>query len=280
MVVRESDRRSARPMNVSKPSEATPPAVVLVHGAWHGPWVWDGWRARLTERGYDSVAVTLPGHATPGRRARIWNRVRDYVDATEAAVDAAGGPVVLVGHSMGGYVVQRLLERRHPSVLGAVLVASVPLCGTRGMVGRCLRDEPLTTLRALALADPYVLVGSVERTRRAFFTPATASSTVAGTFERLQNESALAALTMLVRTPRPRRSAGVPVMVLAAEHDAVFTSAEQEAMARAHGVDATVIAGAGHDLMVDQQADEGIDAIIGWIRDLVADNGGAETTTL
>ena len=41
--------------------------VVLVHGAWHGPWCWDRVVDGLARHEVEAVAVDLPGHgADPG----------------------------------------------------------------------------------------------------------------------------------------------------------------------------------------------------------------------
>jgi pimeloyl-ACP methyl ester carboxylesterase len=68
--------------------------VVLVHGAWHGAWCWDGVVAELRARGQSVVAVELPFQGWRG----------DVTEARQAIVAAGAGSVV-VGHSMGGLVV-------------------------------------------------------------------------------------------------------------------------------------------------------------------------------
>jgi hypothetical protein len=74
------------------------PAVasyVLVHGAWHGAWVWDKLRAELAARGHDSVAPELPvsdGSAT-------WS---SYADAIQASMAELTEPPILVAHSLSG----------------------------------------------------------------------------------------------------------------------------------------------------------------------------------
>lgn len=72
------------------------PTVVLVHGAWHGPWCWDDVRARLTDAGIPSAAVALPS-STP----RLGG-LNDDVAALNAALDGLDGPFVLAAHSYGG----------------------------------------------------------------------------------------------------------------------------------------------------------------------------------
>ena len=225
---------------------------MLVHGAWHGAWCWDRWLEPLTTAGYRVRTLDLPGHGDPGAR-RLWTSLRSSVDALEAVVDGLESDVTLVGHSMGGLVVQRLLERR--SVAGAVLLASVPRRGVTGTTVRQLRRHPLRTLRAIVTLDLWPLVNSPERTRELFFTDSSSEETVARTAARLQNESFLAYLSMMVRWPRSARVT-TPVRVVAAGRDAVFSLAEQKGLAAAYGTDLVVVPEAGHDLMLDDTAAE------------------------
>lgn len=77
-------------------AEAT---VVLVHGAWHGPWVWDHVVESLTSDGIDTVVVDLPSSgADPGGLGDL----RDDVAAVQGVLDDIDGPVVIVAHSYGG----------------------------------------------------------------------------------------------------------------------------------------------------------------------------------
>ncbi len=74
------------------------PTVVLVHGAFHGPWCWDRVVPLLDARGIRTITADR-GVGSP-RRVSSDDRVDDRV--TRAAIEEAGGPVILVGHSQGG----------------------------------------------------------------------------------------------------------------------------------------------------------------------------------
>ena len=74
--------------------------ILLIHGAWHGPWCWDGFAARLAERGHDVRTVRLRGHDQSGER--IWHRIHHYLEDVQRAAERFAEPPVLVGHSMGG----------------------------------------------------------------------------------------------------------------------------------------------------------------------------------
>jgi alpha-beta hydrolase superfamily lysophospholipase len=69
--------------------------ILLVHGAWHGPWCWDGFAQRLAGHGHQVQVVRLRGHDQPP--GRIWHRVRDYVADVGEAAGRFTEPPVLVG---------------------------------------------------------------------------------------------------------------------------------------------------------------------------------------
>jgi pimeloyl-ACP methyl ester carboxylesterase len=73
--------------------------VVLVHGAWHGPWVWDHVVESLSSDGIETVTVDLPSSGPdPGGLGDL----RDDVAAVQGVLDDLDGPVLIVAHSYGG----------------------------------------------------------------------------------------------------------------------------------------------------------------------------------
>jgi pimeloyl-ACP methyl ester carboxylesterase len=73
--------------------------VVLVHGAWHGPWAWDAVADGLEAEGVDVVLVDLP---SSGPDAGALGDMSDDAAAVRAAIDGVDGPVVVMAHSYGG----------------------------------------------------------------------------------------------------------------------------------------------------------------------------------
>jgi pimeloyl-ACP methyl ester carboxylesterase len=73
--------------------------VVLVHGAWHGPWCWDRLTPALEARGLAAATVDLP---SSGPDVTALGDLAADVAAVTAVLDAVDGPKILLGHSYGG----------------------------------------------------------------------------------------------------------------------------------------------------------------------------------
>lgn len=79
----------------SKSATKPPPTtIVLVHGAFADGSSWDRIAPMLESKGYRIVAVHAP-----------LSSLADDVAATRRAIELAPGPVLLVGHSYGGFVI-------------------------------------------------------------------------------------------------------------------------------------------------------------------------------
>ena len=245
--------------------------ILLVHGAWHGPWCWDRFAERLTGHGHQVQAVRLRGHDQPP--GRIWYRVRGYVEDVRQAAATFDDPPVLVGHSMGGLVVQKYLERGAASA--AVLMASIPPGGMVAAFGRIAVRHPIILAKANLFLSLRPFVGSSALVREWFFTPDTPGEVVDHCMARLQDESYPAVLDTLVLLPRPRR-VRVPVLVMGAEKDAFFTERELRRTAAAYRTRAEIVAGIGHDMMLDLGWRQVADRIDTWIKETALDRQGGE----
>ena len=81
---------------------ATPATVVLVHGAWHGPWCFDKVVEGLEARGVPVVAVERRRmHESSGTLRGVTDSAENEA-IVRAALDEIEGPAVLLGHSFGG----------------------------------------------------------------------------------------------------------------------------------------------------------------------------------
>lgn len=255
--------------------EAHPLPVLFVHGAWHGAWCWEPhFLPAFAAKGFASYALDLRGHGkTPNDRVMATTGYGHYVQdvATVAARIARihGRHPVLVGHSMGGYITMRYMERF--IVPGAALLAPIPVIGTLPLFLRLMRDYPLTTLSAAALVHPYQFVKQVERAHTLFFSGAVPREQVAQYQAQMVNESLTILLqTALFNRARPEKAHAAPVLLLAAAQDAIFTIAEQQATAHAYNTEAEVFPDMAHDMMLEPDWQAVADRIMTWIDEAVA----------
>ena len=87
---------------------ATSRPVLLVHGAWHGAWIWADLVTRLAAAGIPAHAIDLPGH---GASPQPLGDLNTDADAVAAALERLGPDTICVGHSYGGAVVSAASAR-------------------------------------------------------------------------------------------------------------------------------------------------------------------------
>ncbi|MFE0257990.1 alpha/beta hydrolase [Streptomyces sp. NPDC059010] len=75
------------------------PAILLVHGAWHGAWCWEMLIPELTALGWRVATVDLPSASSdPENTAGMYDDARVIRDS----LNAIGGQVTVLAHSYGG----------------------------------------------------------------------------------------------------------------------------------------------------------------------------------
>lgn len=243
------------------PTDADPslPPLLFVHGARHAAWCWEQWMDLAAERGFSSYAVSLRGHGASGGAERVRRTLlRDYVhDVIQVAVRLPRQPV-LVGHSLGALVVERVLGR-YPA-RGAALLCPAPLDNGLAATVQRLRDRPMDVLetligKPLPMRHESLFVG---------LTPAESAPHL----ERLGAEST-AALYQLTLPHKPV-PASVPVLVAGTPDDAMVPESDVSKTARFYGVVPRWFPGLGHDVMLDEGNAKVLDELLDWVATEVA----------
>src|SRR5262245_36364543 len=93
-------------------SESRPAPLLFVHGAWHAAWCWDEYfLGFFADKGYRAVALSLRNHGNSSKIKPRLCSIADYVNDVASVASSMPAPPVIIGHSMGGWVVQKYLER-------------------------------------------------------------------------------------------------------------------------------------------------------------------------
>jgi pimeloyl-ACP methyl ester carboxylesterase len=101
----------------SLPVPAAGKTIVFVHGLFQNPESWQAWQTYFRERGYTCYAPAYPYHAgaPDSLRQHIHPALatltfRQVLDSITRFVDGLPEKPVVIGHSMGGLIVQKLME--------------------------------------------------------------------------------------------------------------------------------------------------------------------------
>ena len=233
-------------------SDRTP--LLFVHGLGHGARCWENWRQAAADAGRPAYAVSLRGHGGSGGRLKI-ARMSQYVADVVATARSLPRPPVLVGHSMGGLVVQQALARF--AAPAGVLVAPVPAHPAVASLVAIARRHPLDALRivgggSLPLRAEYLFHELPPKQAQALS-------------DRCGPESALAQYQLLMHRPAGRPLGGAPVLVLASPDDRLVPIRGVRSTAAHYGGRIEEFPGMGHDLMLDARWREPFDAMLAWL---------------
>ncbi|MGA8055068.1 MAG: alpha/beta fold hydrolase [Burkholderiales bacterium] len=225
--------------------------ILFVHGFWHGAWCWEEhFLPYFAQCGYVCFAPNLRGHGgSEGAERLRWTSVADYVADVVGVAETLDRPPILIGHSMGGLIVQKYLQMR--SAPAAVLLASVPPMGLLSTTLRFLVRHPLATLKAGLTLHVYPLVATPELYRSSFLSPGFPDEDLRRVHAQVQDDSFRAFLDMLLLDlPRPRKVKRTAMLVLGAD-DLIVRARQVAATARAYGVEPEVFPNMGHAMMLD-----------------------------
>lgn len=181
---------------------------------------------------------------------------------------------VLIGHSMGGALIQRFLKHEHDDFPAAILLAPWTLRSTYadGLLPM-LRRDPLGALWALCMsAQPFVrnprraaqsLIGI-----NALFSPEEL-------FARLDKESGLLLLQHNPPFWFPKTEFQTPLLWVAGERDALITEKGARKSAERIGANYICVPQAAHNLMVEASYVETANNVMNWLEDKLRPHRGA-----
>jgi alpha-beta hydrolase superfamily lysophospholipase len=255
---------------VRKPATPRPgaPRLLLVHGICVGAWVWEEhFMPWLADAGFEVHALSLRGHGGSEGRERLddW-RLADYTEdlrRTAAALDDA--PLVVVGHSLGGAVLQDWL-RGGAKPAGAALLASVPPWGLAYSAWQMLLSSPDLFQQMLRLngADAASLDPAVMR--RNLFSDDLPDATYARFIRRVQGESRHVGMELQGwRSFAPAPWQAPPMFVLGGQDDRFIRPDALRGTASYYGVAPVLVPRLAHALMLEARWEDAARPLRDWL---------------
>ena len=243
------------------------PPLLFGHGAFAGGWMWtETIMPTLARAGYPCYALSLRGHGgSAGREEINWHSVADYVDDVKAVVDWLAASPVLIGHSMGGFIVQKYLE--HRPAAGAALICSVPPQGLIASQFHLLFSKPHLFLELnRILSGEYT---DTDTLREALFAGEVDEAMLGAWLTRMQNESQRAILDMtMFNLPNLFAMHRPPMLILGAEEDVLVPACLVQTTAHTYGQKAHIFRHMGHAVTHEKEWPLVAAALQDWLEDI------------
>lgn len=248
----------------SKDKKASATPLLFVHGSFSGAWVWDEhFLPYFAAQGYDAHALSLRGHGDSfGHEHLDAHSVHDYVDDLATVIGDLGTAPVLIGHSMGGFVVQKYLERH--AVPAAVLMCSVPPQGLVAAQFSMMFQKPGLMIELNRLLGGEDV--SLDILREALFAQDIPVATLERYYRKMQQESQRAIWDMsMFNLPAIDRMHRPPLLVLGAEQDHLMPAFLVQTTAQTYGVPSRIFRGLGHGVMLEKDWLQVAEAVRDWL---------------
>lgn len=247
------------------PAKATKlPPLLFVHGAYCAAWVWKEFFFRwFAQQGYHCCAVSLRGHGDSDGRGPLntWS-MNDYVSDVEQVIAEIPRQPILIGHSMGAVVVQKLLEKR--DFPAAVLMAPSP------------PDGLIAPMMQLGMANPGMMSafwGGMGGTLSGhavadMLFPSQTPELKARYAKALEGtESVRVGMDMsLGDNVKPRADNRTPISVVGAANDELVPLHQLKRIATRYDVEAVVVPEISHVMMLDGPWEQAAQATLAGVQ--------------
>jgi pimeloyl-ACP methyl ester carboxylesterase len=247
------------------------PPLLFLHGAYTAAWCWqERFLPHFANVGFHATAISFSGHGNSRRRDHLDSySIDDYVNDVAEVVAGLPQAPVLIGHSMGGFVVQKYLEKH--AAPAAVLMCSVPPQGLASSAVSMFFGKPslLVDLNKLMTGGQVAL----DSLKEALFAQPVPADDLLRYYRMAQPESHRAIWDMMLfNLPQPGKVlANLPhgrddLLVMGAAQDMIIPPSSVEMTARSYGVSAAILPGLGHGLMLEADWQKPARVLADWLR--------------
>ncbi len=245
-----------------------PVKLLFIHGICTAAWVWQiSFLPYFAGLGYDSYALSLRGHGGSAGREKVRQfGLGDFASDAGWALEQIGGPAVLIGHSLGGAVIQNFFKRGGKAA-GAVLFCAVPPHGLMRAAAVMLAQNPGLAnelrnafLRGIKLADLDIV-------ERGLFAHAPSPELRELLFKRMDDVAEEASRQAMGWTPFAPLPWGMPkLLVMGCERDHFVPPDDVRLTAIYYGTRSVIVKDGAHAIMMDRNWEEAAAPLADWLQ--------------
>jgi pimeloyl-ACP methyl ester carboxylesterase len=230
------------------------PMLLFVHGANHGAWCWqENFLPYFCSNGFSSYALSFRGHGESDGREQLNNcALDDYVEDVLKIIRNMKDKPVLIGHSLGGAVVQKILYFHSNKISAAILMSSIPAHGI---------SKTYIFKYALGFCKEVLLPSILFRSKyennlndymgKTFFLERLPDKKREELTLRLQPESKTVKKEMFKRVVPGANGTKIPVLVLGPEQDLIISEKDLIHTGKMYDTNPVIFPNICHDMMLD-----------------------------
>jgi pimeloyl-ACP methyl ester carboxylesterase len=240
--------------------------ILFIHGAFGGAWIWtELFMRHVAKRGRPSAALSVRGHGrSDGRDVLRSATLTDYAKDVRRALAEFVEPPIIVAHSLGALLAQRLLG--HVSMRAIIMLAPLPPEGLSILGPWLLLSRPTIWLDVLNAALGAVRYGQPAGAREGLIS------------QRLSAQDARRYAALMVaegprvlsdaHLPLPVVSAAflrIPALVIGAADDPLISRQTCRRTAAYDLADYLLAEDCGHMLPIEPVAESVADQVLDWL---------------
>ncbi len=235
------------------------PPVVLVHSAFADHRPYEGYLRRFSDAGFTCYAISRRGRGARPSSELSGVTVADYSNDVLAVLDEIGGEPIVVGHSLGGVLGQKIAEAGRCRML--VLLAAAPPWMLPPGVHSTL--ALFSRMPAILLGRPFMMSEAGASRLMLNAVPAADREAV---YRRFPHESGAAFRELMLGRVRIDASqVRCPVLYVRGDADRLISERLGRRIAGRYGGDYREYEGHGHWLAEEPGWERPADEILSWI---------------
>ncbi len=254
---------------ISRSPETNEPShsILFIHGAYHAAWCWEEhFLDYFAKSGYSAYALSLRGHGNSECSKSQKVSFNEYLDDIDQTIQKLGQQTILVGHSLGGMLVQKYIETN--PVPAAVILSTDTPQGLIALGKRLLYLYPVKTVQMLLMSNPNLLWHSPQVIQHCFLPNEISQKKKNQYIQQIsgQFESGHLMLKELMSLEFYRPTKPQRVLVVKGKQDTLIQDTECEAIARIYQVKPIFLDHLSHDLMLGENWRLAAATILQWLQ--------------
>ncbi len=247
--------------------EQKPVKLLFIHGICTGAWVWErSFLPHFAGLGYESYALSLRGHGkSEGHKQIRQFTLSDFADDVDWAIREIGPPVVAIGHSLGGAVVQNFVKRGGKAA-GVVLFCSVPPHGLVRASAEMFAHFPALAHELHKALLHGLRAANLDVIEKGLFSHPAEPELHRLLFERMDDIAETASRQVMGWMPfAPLPWAMPKLLVIGGDRDLFVPSGCVRLTAIYYGVRSVIVKNGAHAIMMDRNWRDAADPIAKWL---------------